>query len=74
MPSRQAEVQAKVLIEAFNVNLQELVTKDYLESQLAARFAEQKADFEVRFRVQTVMMSLILAAVVLPYLERLVLI
>ena len=39
VPSEQAEAQAEVLTEAFNVNLEELVTKDYL----AARFAEQKA-------------------------------
>ncbi|MEQ8953541.1 MAG: DUF1640 domain-containing protein [Gammaproteobacteria bacterium] len=65
--TEQAEVQAEVLTEAFNVNLEQLVTKDYL----AARFAEQKAYFDVRFRVLTVMMSIVLAAVVLPLLERL---
>ena len=62
-------MQAAVLTEAFNVNLENLVTKDYL----AARFAEQTAEFEVKFRVLTVMMSIVLAAVVLPLLERLVL-
>ena len=69
VPTEQAEVQAEVLTEAFNVNLEELVTKDYL----AARFAEQKADFDVKLRVLTVMMGIVLAAVVLPLLERLVL-
>ncbi|CAN0470353.1 unnamed protein product, partial [Discosporangium mesarthrocarpum] len=34
--SHQAEVQAEVLTEAFNVNLDSLVTKEHL----AARFAE----------------------------------
>lgn len=54
-----------MLTEAFNVNLEELVTKDYL----AARLAELKADFDVKFRVLTVMMSIILAAVVIPLLQ-----
>ena len=45
VPSEQAEVQAEVLTEAFYVNLEELVTKDYL----AARFAEQIAYMDTRF-------------------------
>lgn len=45
VPSEQAEAQAEVLTEAFNVNLEELVTKDFL----AAQFAAQKADVETRF-------------------------
>ena len=65
VPTQQAEVQAEVLTEAFNVNLEELVTKDYL----AARLAELKADFDVKFRVLTIMVSIVLAAVVLPLLE-----
>ncbi|GAB5501275.1 MAG: hypothetical protein PsegKO_35860 [Pseudohongiellaceae bacterium] len=44
VPSRQAEV----LTEAFNVNLDTLVTKDYL----AAQFAEQKAAVDARFAAQ----------------------
>lgn len=43
----QAAAQAAVYTEAFNVNLQELVTKDCL----AERFAELKAEFDVKFRV-----------------------
>ena len=45
MPLDLAEVQAEVLTEAFNVNLESLVTKDYL----TARFAEQKAYIDTRF-------------------------
>ncbi|MEQ8952731.1 MAG: DUF1640 domain-containing protein [Pseudomonadales bacterium] len=41
----QAEIQAEVLTEAFNVNLDSLVTKEHLE----VRFAEQTALFEKRF-------------------------
>ncbi|MDT8427944.1 MAG: hypothetical protein RQ757_04175 [Pseudomonadales bacterium] len=44
MPLSLAEVQAEVLTEAFNVNLDSLVTKDYL----AAQFAEQKAYMDTR--------------------------
>ncbi|MCG8414565.1 MAG: CCDC90 family protein [Pseudomonadales bacterium] len=56
MPLKQAEVQAEVLTEAFNVNLEELVTKDYLAAQFAeqnaaidARFAEYDAKYETKF-------------------------
>ncbi len=45
VPAQQAEVQAEVLTEAFNVNLDALVTKDFL----AARFAEQNASIDTRF-------------------------
>ncbi len=77
-----AEVQAEVLTEAFNVNLESLVTKDYL----VARFAEQNAYIDTRFaelesklttkidsnqRVASITQAIIIAAVVLPYLERL---
>jgi hypothetical protein len=48
VPLKQAEVQAEVLTEAFNVNLEALVTKDFL----AARFAEQNAYIETRFLEQ----------------------
>lgn len=49
------------------MNLEDLVTKDFL----AARLAELKADFDAKFRVQTVMISIILVAVVIPLLQEL---
>lgn len=89
VPIKQAEVQAEVLTEAFNVNLESLVTKDYL----AARFAEQRAYIDTRFtetdarwenrfahleakvdsnhRVFLWTQAVVVAAVILPYLERL---
>jgi ABC-type phosphate transport system auxiliary subunit len=110
MPVDQAEIQAEVLTEAFNVNLESLVTKDYLAAQMAeqraymdTRFAEQdakfdkrfaeqnvkfdrrfaeidarldalraelKADFDGKFRTLYVMFSIMMAAVILPWLER----
>ena len=67
VPVRQAEIQAEVLTEAFNVNLDALVTKDYL----AARFAEQDAKINANFRIQLWMIGIVQAFVIMPYLERL---
>jgi hypothetical protein len=52
VPLEQAEVQAEVLTEAFMVNLESLVTKEYLESRLTAKFAEQDARIDTRFAEQ----------------------
>ena len=62
VPAQQAEVQA----EAFNVNLDALVTKDYL----AARFAEQNAKIDNNHRIFVWTQAVIMAAVILPLLER----
>lgn len=85
MTPELAEVQAEVLAEAFMVHLEDLVTKDYFRSHLSAelsylearvearmdtRFAEMKADFDGQFRTLYIMGSIILGAVILPYLER----
>lgn len=92
MPSGQAEVQAEALTEAFNVNLESLVTMDYLAARFAeqnasidtrfaeqqaymdTRFAELKAEIDTKFRVLSIMVGIVMAAVVLPYLERIMLI
>lgn len=73
--SEQAEAQAEVLTEAFNVNLEELVTKDYL----AARFAEERAYMDMRFAQidakftgQFWISSIIAAGVLIPLFERIV--
>lgn len=71
MPSALAEVQAEVLTEAFSVNLESLVTKDYLESQLTMKFAEQNAKIDANHRVFIWTQAIVVAAVILPYLERL---
>lgn len=56
------------------MNLESLVTKDFL----AARFAEQQsyidtrfAEFESKFRTLYVLLGIIMAGVILPYFERL---
>jgi hypothetical protein len=66
-----AEVQAEVLTEAFNVNLESLVTKDFLESRLAIKFAELESKIDSNQRVFTFTQAIVIAAVVIPYLERL---
>lgn len=89
MPLKLAEVQAEALTEAFNVNLESLVTKDFLAARFAehnaridTRFAEQKAYMDARFAAQDAKIdanqrvfvwtqAIIMAAVILPYLERL---
>ena len=49
MPPRQAEAQAEVMAEAFVFNVDSLVTKDYLDARLDARFIEQDARIDKRF-------------------------
>ena len=82
VPLEQAEVQAEVLTEAFTVNLESLVTKEFLQSRMDARFAEQKSYIDTRFAEQNAKtdsmfrffmwtQAVILTAVILPYLERL---
>ena len=73
VPSDQAEAQAEVLTEALNVNLAELVTKDYL----ATRFANQNAEFEKRFskidasfRVVLWVLGINTAGILIPLIER----
>jgi hypothetical protein len=43
VPEAQAEAQAELMAEAFVLNMDALVTKDYLEQCLDARFARQEA-------------------------------
>ncbi len=89
VPLEQAEAQAEVLTEAFNVNLESLVTKEFLAARFAehdaridTRFVEQKAYMDVRFselgtkfdgkfRFLSWTQAIVLAAVIIPYLERL---
>jgi len=53
----QAEAQADVLTEAFTVNLEALVTKEYLESRLEVRFAENQTYMDKRFAEQQAYMD-----------------
>jgi len=49
MPVAQAEAQAEVMAEAFVFNADSLVTKDYLDARLDARFIEQDARIDKCF-------------------------
>jgi uncharacterized coiled-coil protein SlyX len=46
VPEAQAEAQAELMAEAFVFNMDALVTKDYLEQCLDARFAVQDAHLD----------------------------
>ena len=80
VPSAQAEAQAEVLTEAFKVNLEELVTKEYLTAEFATqneRFAKERAhtdkqfaEVRANFQVLYWMISVVAAGVLLPIFER----
>ena len=52
VPEEQAEVQAELMAEAFVYNVDSLVTRDYLDARLEARFTEQDARIDARFARQ----------------------
>lgn len=52
VPEAQAEAQAELMAEAFVFNMDALVTKDYLEQCLDARFAAQDARLDKKFAAQ----------------------
>jgi len=54
VPEAQAEAQAELMAEAFVFNMDALITKDYLEQCLEARFASQNANIDKQFAAQDV--------------------
>ena len=50
IPSDQAEVHAELMGQAFSYYVGELVTREYLDATLNARFAEQEARIDARFQ------------------------
>ena len=52
VPEQQAEAQAEVMAETFGFYVDNLVTKDYLDARLDARFAEQDGRINKRFAEQ----------------------
>ena len=52
VPENQAEAQAEVMAETFGFYVDNLVTRDYLDARLDARFAEQGTRIEARFAQQ----------------------
>jgi hypothetical protein len=85
VPEAQAEAQAELMAEAFVFNMDALVTRDYLEQCLDARFAAQDALNEKRFSGQDLQFSdirgelklhrwilaIIAASTVIPALQKL---
>tara|TARA_R110002110_G_scaffold26911_1_gene98453 strand:- start:74513 stop:74815 length:303 start_codon:yes stop_codon:yes gene_type:complete len=76
----QAEVQAELMAEAFGFYVDNLVTKDYLDATLDARFAQQDHRIDARFaqvegtlRLHSALLAIIAAAVLIPQLSALVL-
>ena len=52
VPEQQAETQAELMGEAFGFYVDDLVTRDYLDARIDARFAEQDAKIEAHFAEQ----------------------
>ena len=82
---KQAEAQAEIMAEAFVFNMDVLVTKDYLDARLDARFANQDARIDRKFAAVDVqftqikghfrllywMLAVIMASTVVPQLNAL---
>ncbi|MEQ9394283.1 hypothetical protein [Haliea sp.] len=74
------EVQAELVAEAFGFYVDNLVTKDYLDATLDARFAQQDRRSDARFaqvegtlRLHSALLAIIAAAVLIPKLSALAL-
>ena len=70
---QQAEAQARIMGQAFVHNIDQLVTRDYLDARLAeveTRIATLEARFEGKFRLLYWGQGLTIAAVVLPQLRQ----
>ena len=52
VPQQQAEAQAEVMAETFGFYVDNLVTRDYLDARLDARFTEQDGRIDKRFAEQ----------------------
>lgn len=76
----QAEVQAELMAEAFGFYVDNIVTRDYFDATLDARFAQQDVRIDARFaqvegtlRLHSALLAIIAAAVLVPQLSALVL-
>ncbi|MEH6587156.1 MAG: hypothetical protein V7720_11375 [Halioglobus sp.] len=78
VPDRQAEVQAELMAEAFLLNMDSVVTKDYLDARLGEQEARIEAKFNVRIasvenklNLHSWMLAIIAASTVIPAITRL---
>jgi hypothetical protein len=80
MDEQQATVQAQVMAETFIHNAEQLVTRDYLNERLRYELAEFELRierrweprflrFEITQRVHSVLLALITASTVIPFLQ-----
>ena len=72
VPEQQAEAQAEVLGEAFLYNLDEIVTRDYLDARLAnleASMEKRFANIDSRHRLHSWMLGVIIVVNVIPALS-----
>ena len=67
VPAQQAEAQAEVLGEAFLYNLDEIVTRDYLDARLS-KLEERFVRIDGQFRLLYWMLGLIIVVNVIPIL------
>jgi len=79
VPEQQAEVQAELMGEAFGYYVGNLVTRDYLDDTLSARFAEQEAhldrvlsEMKSQLRLHNWILALLAGAILLPRLSALI--
>ncbi len=78
VPEKQAEVQAELMAEAFAYNMDSLVTRDYLDARLDARFSKQDARIDAKFAkvnqqlsIHSWILAAIAASTVVPALHSL---
>ena len=71
VPESQAEAQAELMAETFGFYVDNLVTKDYLDARLDARFSEQDlyieqrlSGIDVKLNVMAAILAVIAASVV----------
>jgi len=64
---QQADALAEIMAEAFVHNIDRLVTKDYLDARLDARFAE----VDGKFRLVYWMLAVVIASTTIPALHNL---
>ncbi|EAQ98025.2 hypothetical protein [Congregibacter litoralis] len=76
MDEKIATAQAQVMAETFIHNAEQLVTRDYLDERLRFEFASQDLRLEPRFarleqtqRVHSVLLAIITASTVIPFLQ-----
>ena len=68
VPEAQAEEQAEFMADAFEANIENLVTKDHLDYRLN----ELEVRVNAKFTMMYFMQSIILAAIVIPALAKII--